>query len=46
MDRPPCWPEGQRCLNTCAEQLCQRVIYKPHAALRGPWAGYRFAGPA
>ena len=43
MDRPPCWPEGQRCPNACAAQLHHRVI-RNQTPLYGEWAGWRMAG--
>lgn len=43
IDRPPCWPEGQRCPNDCAKQLHERVV-RGTTPLYGPWAGWRMAG--
>lgn len=43
MERPPCWPEGQRCPNDCAKQLHDRVIHN-QTSLWGDWAGFRMAG--
>ncbi|WP_206409337.1 DUF3693 domain-containing protein [Lysobacter enzymogenes] len=43
IERPPCWPEGQRCPNNCAAQLQRRVVYN-QTPLFGPWAGWRLAG--
>ena len=44
MDRPPCWPDGQRCPNECAARLYQRTVFNHHD-LTGLWAGWRFRGP-
>lgn len=42
-ERPPCWPEGEPCPNTCARALYSRVVDNHHA-LHGSWSGWRFAG--
>ncbi|WP_435015154.1 hypothetical protein [Xanthomonas arboricola] len=41
--RPPCWPVGTQCPNSCAEDLHRRVV-RNHVELTGPWAGWRLAG--
>lgn len=41
--RPPCWPEGQRCPNTCAGDLHRRLVDN-HVDLTGPWVGWRMRG--
>lgn len=43
LERPPCWPEGQRCPNDCAGQLHERVTYGT-TPLHGHWTGWRIAG--
>jgi hypothetical protein len=43
VDRPPCWPEGRACPNSCARSLYDRVVYN-RSELHGPWAGWRLAG--
>lgn len=43
MNRPPCWPEGQPCPNSCAAALYERTVYN-HQHLGGPWTGWRMAG--
>ena len=41
--RPPCWPDGQSCPNTCARAQHDRIAHNRHE-LHGPWSGWRFAG--
>ena len=41
--RPPCWPNGEQCPNTCASAHYRHVI-ENHVELHGPWAGWRLAG--
>ncbi|WP_323563319.1 hypothetical protein [Xanthomonas campestris] len=41
--RPPCWPTGAPCPNSCAHDLHRRVVTN-HVELTGPWAGWRLAG--
>lgn len=41
--RPPCWPMGAPCPNSCAQDLHRRVVTN-HVELTGPWAGWRLAG--
>lgn len=41
--RPPCWPVGTPCPNSCAHDLHRRMVTN-HAELTGPWAGWRLAG--
>ena len=41
--RPPCWPAGQPCPNTCAGAQHERIVHNRHE-LHGPWTGWRFAG--
>lgn len=41
--RPPCWPVGEQCPNSCAADLHRRVVTN-HVELTGPWAGWRLAG--
>lgn len=43
MERPPCWPEGCPCPNSCARALHERVVYGT-TPLYGPWRGWRIAG--
>lgn len=43
MNRPPCWPAGQPCPNSCAAELHDRVAHN-RTQLHGPWAGWRLAG--
>lgn len=43
MKRPPCWPEGKPCPNSCAQALYDRKVYNRHH-LPSPWDGWRFAG--
>ena len=43
MDRPPCWPDGQACPNSCAGALYERNVYgRQH--LTQEWRGWRLAG--
>ncbi|MFT4197193.1 MAG: hypothetical protein QM601_04675 [Pseudoxanthomonas sp.] len=41
--RPPCWPAGQPCPNTCAQAHADQHL-RNHVHLTGPWAGWRLAG--
>ncbi|MEF9418102.1 MULTISPECIES: hypothetical protein [Xanthomonas] len=41
--RPPCWPIGEQCPNSCVADLHRRVVTN-HVELTGPWAGWRLAG--
>lgn len=41
--RPPCWPDGESCPNSCAWQLLDRTVYNV-TPLYGPWSGWRMAG--
>lgn len=41
--RPPCWPDGKPCPNTCAGDLHRRIVDN-HVDLTGPWAGWRLRG--
>ncbi len=41
--RPPCWPSGQPCPNSCARDHARHVLDN-HVDLHGPWAGWRLAG--
>ncbi|MDR1076538.1 MAG: phage protein [Xanthomonadaceae bacterium] len=41
--RPPCWPTGTPCPNTCAAAHHDRTV-RNHLNLTGPWAGWRLAG--
>lgn len=43
MNRPPCWPEGKPCPNSCADALYQRTVHNQHW-LPAPWNGWRMAG--
>lgn len=43
MDRPPCWPKGQECPNSCAQAHYDRTVYN-QTPLHGPWTGWRMAG--
>lgn len=41
--RPPCWPVGEQCPNSCAADLHRRGVTN-HVELTGHWAGWRLAG--
>jgi len=41
--RPPCWPAGKPCPNSCARDHARHVLDN-HVQLHGPWAGWRLAG--
>ena len=41
--RPPCWPDGKPCPNTCAGDLHRRIVDN-HVDLTGPWTGWRLRG--
>jgi hypothetical protein len=41
--RPPCWPKGEQCPNSCARNHYEHVVHN-HVELTGPWSGWRLAG--
>lgn len=43
MTRPPCWPDGQPCPNSCAQALYERDVYGKQY-LTAQWQGWRLAG--
>lgn len=40
IDRPPCWPEGRTCPNSCAERLLTEHT-TGNVDLQGEWNGWR-----
>lgn len=41
--RPPCWPVGEQCPNSCAADLHRRVVTN-HLELTGPWLAGAWLG--